>query len=170
MPEADTAAGRTSRSPGGARTRRCDNCGHVLLRARRRNGRFLVDRLPADPAEAETLRGDLLAVARRIPRRDHYFDTHTEMRCRPRTTSSCAGITVTNRSRTRRAIDLTSYAEVVLASPAADALHPAFGNLFVHREPPDGARRWASGPKSPPELQPGTQAEPWHYGLSHGPR
>ena len=29
---------------------------------------------------------------------------------------------------------ITSYAEVVLESPAADALHPAFGNLFVQTE------------------------------------
>ena len=41
---------------------------------------------------------------------------------------------VTNRSRARRTIEVTSYAEVVLAPPAADALHPAFGNLFVQTE------------------------------------
>ena len=29
---------------------------------------------------------------------------------------------------------MTSYAEVVLAPPAADALHPAFSNLFVQTE------------------------------------
>src|SRR5204863_1059396 len=37
-------------------------------------------------------------------------------------------------SPTRRVIDVTSYAEVVLAPPAADALHPAFSNLFVQTE------------------------------------
>ena len=31
---------------------------------------------------------------------------------------------ITNRSRVRRTIELTSYAEVVLAAPAADAAHP----------------------------------------------
>ena len=31
-------------------------------------------------------------------------------------------------------IEITSYAEVVLASSAADALHPAFSNLFVQTE------------------------------------
>ena len=31
-------------------------------------------------------------------------------------------------------IELTSYAEVVLAVPAADAAHPAFSNLFVQTE------------------------------------
>ena len=43
-------------------------------------------------------------------------------------------ITITNRGRGRRVVDVTSYAEVVLASPAADALHPAFSNLFVQTE------------------------------------
>ena len=33
-----------------------------------------------------------------------------------------------------RTIEVTSYAEVVLAPPAADALHPAFSNLFVQTE------------------------------------
>lgn len=31
-------------------------------------------------------------------------------------------------------MELTSYAEVVLAPPAADAAHPAFSNLFVKTE------------------------------------
>ena len=43
-------------------------------------------------------------------------------------------IRITNRSRTSRTIEITSYAEVVLASSAADALHPAFSNLFVQTE------------------------------------
>ena len=39
-----------------------------------------------------------------------------------------------NRGDRPRELDITSYAEVVLASPAADALHPAFSNLFVQTE------------------------------------
>jgi len=54
-------------------------------------------------------------------RRDHDIDTHTEIAVSPEDDIELRGITVTNRSRTRRVIDLTSYAEVVLASPAADA-------------------------------------------------
>ena len=67
-------------------------------------------------------------------RRDHDFDTHTEIAVSPEDDIELRRITITNRSRTRRAIDVTSYAEVVLASPAADALHPAFSNLFVQTE------------------------------------
>ncbi len=53
---------------------------------------------------------------------------------RPRTTPRSAG----SRSRTGvtrvRELELTSYAELVLAPPAADAAHPAFSNLFVQTE------------------------------------
>jgi cellobiose phosphorylase len=67
-------------------------------------------------------------------RRDHDFDTHTEIVVSPEDDIELRRIRIINRSWRRRAIDVTSYAEVVLASPAADALHPAFGNLFVQTE------------------------------------
>jgi len=67
-------------------------------------------------------------------RLDHDFDTHTEIAVSPEDDIELRRITITNRSRTHRQIDVTSYAEVVLAPPAADALHPAFSNLFVQTE------------------------------------
>jgi cyclic beta-1,2-glucan synthetase len=67
-------------------------------------------------------------------RRDHDFDTHTEIAVSPEDDIEMRRITITNRGRTRREIDVTSYAEVVLAPPAADALHLAFSNLFVQTE------------------------------------
>jgi cellobiose phosphorylase len=62
------------------------------------------------------------------------LDTHTEIAVSPEDDIELRRIGITNRSKTRRAIDVTSYAEIVLASPAADALHPAFSNLFVQTE------------------------------------
>jgi cyclic beta-1,2-glucan synthetase len=67
-------------------------------------------------------------------RRDHDFDTHTEIAVSPEDDIELRRITITNRGRTRREIEVTSYAEVVLAPPDADALHPAFSNLFVQTE------------------------------------
>ncbi|RPI19341.1 MAG: cyclic beta 1-2 glucan synthetase, partial [Acidobacteriales bacterium] len=67
-------------------------------------------------------------------RRDQDIDTHTEIAVSPEDDVELRRITITNHSRTRRVIDVTSYAEVVLALPAADALHPAFSNLFVQTE------------------------------------
>ena len=43
-------------------------------------------------------------------------------------------VTLTNHSHAERFIELTSYAEVVLAVPWADAAHPVFSNLFVETE------------------------------------
>jgi cellobiose phosphorylase len=67
-------------------------------------------------------------------RRDHEFDTHTEIAVSPEDDAEVRRVRIVNRSQARRTIEITSYAEVVLASPDADALHPAFGNLFVQTE------------------------------------
>jgi cellobiose phosphorylase len=67
-------------------------------------------------------------------RRDFDFETHTEIVVSPVDDIEVRRVHITNRSRTARAIDVTSYAEVVLAPAAADALHPAFSNLFVQTQ------------------------------------
>jgi len=67
-------------------------------------------------------------------RSDNDIDTHTEIAVSPEDDIELRRIRITNSSRTRRVIDVTSYAEIVLAPPAADALHPAFSNLFVQTE------------------------------------
>jgi len=43
-------------------------------------------------------------------------------------------ISLTNNGRRSREIELTSYAEIVLATPAADNAHPAFSKMFVETE------------------------------------
>lgn len=67
-------------------------------------------------------------------RRDHEVETHTEIVVSPEDDIELRRVRITNGSRTGRTIEVTSYAEVVLASSAADALHPAFSNLFVQTE------------------------------------
>jgi cellobiose phosphorylase len=66
--------------------------------------------------------------------RDHDYDTHTEIAVSPEDDIELRRVRITNRARSRRTIEVTSYAEVVLAPAAADALHPAFSNLFVQTE------------------------------------
>ncbi len=65
---------------------------------------------------------------------DGHLDTHTEIVVSPEDDIELRRVRITNRSRTRRLIEITSYAEVVIASPASDVLHPAFSNLFVQTE------------------------------------
>ncbi|SJZ97061.1 GH36-type glycosyl hydrolase domain-containing protein [Sediminibacterium ginsengisoli] len=67
-------------------------------------------------------------------RRDHSIETHTEIVVSPEDDVELRRVHITNRSRKRRYIEITSYAEVVLASPVADAAHTAFSNLFVQTE------------------------------------
>ena len=67
-------------------------------------------------------------------RRDLSLDTHTEIVVSPEDDIELRRIHITNRSRKKRFIEITSYAEVVMASPMADEAHPAFSNLFVQTE------------------------------------
>ena len=157
--------------PGGhalARGRDPRQLGHVLLPARRRQRRVLVGRVPADARAART------ATRRSSPRRapSSAAATTTSTRTprsssRPKTTSSCAASASPTASRAARTIEVTSYAEVVLAPPAADALHPAFSNLFVQTEIVARPRRRSSARagRAPRDEQP-----PWmvHLMAVHG--
>ncbi|MBK1709115.1 glycoside hydrolase family 94 protein [Marichromatium gracile] len=67
-------------------------------------------------------------------RHDHEIESYTEISVSPEDDIELCRVRLTNRSRVRRVIEVTSYAEVVLAPPAADAAHPAFSNLFVQTE------------------------------------
>ena len=71
-------------------------------------------------------------------RTDSGIDTRTEIVVVPRERTEIRRVTLTNRSRNDREIELTSYAEVVLTTAGADRAHPAFQNLFVETE-------WVSG-------------------------
>jgi len=67
-------------------------------------------------------------------RRDNNFDTCTEIAVSPEDPIELRRLTITNRSSCKQIIDITSYAEVVLASPDTDAAHPSFSNLFIQTE------------------------------------
>ncbi|HVE48353.1 MAG TPA: glucoamylase family protein, partial [Casimicrobiaceae bacterium] len=90
---------------------------------------FLPARTPADTFEAS------FSEARvDFRRRDGNFETHTEIVVSPEDDVELRRLRITNRGRRTTSIEVVSYAEVVLASGAADALHPAFSNLFVQTE------------------------------------
>ncbi len=59
------------------------------------------------------------------------IETYTQVSVSPEDDVEIRRIYVTNHGRRARNIEVTSYAEAVLAEPAADAAHPAFQNLFV---------------------------------------
>jgi len=67
-------------------------------------------------------------------RTDNDIETHTEIIVSPEDDVEIRRVKITNRSKNKKRITVTSYSEVVLAHPAADNTHPAFSNLFVQTE------------------------------------
>ena len=98
---------------------------------------------------------------RRDRGQDFDFDTHTDIVVSPEDDIELRRVRITNRSGTPRTIEITSYTEVVLAPAAADALHPAFSNLFVQTEivAPRQALLCTRRPRSHDE------ATPWMFHL-----
>ena len=67
-------------------------------------------------------------------RRDHGLTTTLEVVVSPEDDAEIRRVSVTNLGSRTRDIQVTSYAELCLASQAADVAHPAFSNLFVETE------------------------------------
>ena len=67
-------------------------------------------------------------------RRDGTLTTMLEIAVSPEADAEVRRVSVSNLGAGVRDIELTSYAELVLAPSAADAAHPAFSKLFVQTE------------------------------------
>ena len=67
-------------------------------------------------------------------RRDQAIEAHTEISISPEDDVEIRRLTLTNLSSRPRQIEITSYAEVVLAQMSADLSHRTFSNLFVQTE------------------------------------
>ncbi|MDH3582842.1 MAG: cyclic beta 1-2 glucan synthetase [Phycisphaerae bacterium] len=85
----------------------------------------------AEPDRYEVIFSQGRAEFRRV---DHEILSHLEISVSPENDVEIRRLTLTNQSRRKRRIELTSYAEVVLADPRADAAHPAFNKLFVQTQ------------------------------------
>ena len=84
------------------------------------------------------------------------IETHTEILVSPEDDIEMRRMCITNRSNSRRTLEITSYAEVVLNTAAADIAQPAFSNLFVQTEilPAQHAILCTRRPRSAEELSP----------------
>jgi cellobiose phosphorylase len=89
-------------------------------------------------------------------RHDRGIDAHTQIIVSPEDDVELRRTQLTNRSRTTRVLELTTYAEIVVAPAGADAAHPAFSNLFVQTEiaAAEQAIICARRPRSPGEQTP----------------
>ena len=112
----------------------CDNWGNFCYIRDVASGVFWSTAHQPTLKRAETYAAIFSEGRAEFRRRDDYYDTHTEIVVSPEDDIELRRVHVTNHARVRRTVELTSYAEVVLAPSAADALHPAFSNLFVQTE------------------------------------
>jgi cellobiose phosphorylase len=67
-------------------------------------------------------------------RRDNGIEVYTEIIVSPEDDIEIRRIHISNRTENKLNLELTSYAEAVMAVPIADASHPAFSNLFVQTQ------------------------------------
>ncbi|MBK6459169.1 MAG: carbohydrate-binding protein [Gemmatimonadetes bacterium] len=67
-------------------------------------------------------------------RRDGDLETHSEITVVPADAAEVRRVTITNTGRESHDVELTSYGEIVMATPDADRSHPSFSNLFVETE------------------------------------
>ncbi|MBX6313467.1 MAG: glycosyl transferase family 36, partial [Isosphaeraceae bacterium] len=74
-------------------------------------------------------------------RLDAGIETLMEVTVSPEHRAEIRSVRLTNRSGRTREIEVTSYAEIVLAPHGADVAHPAFPKLFVETE-------WLPGPQA----------------------
>ena len=112
----------------------CDNWGTFCYIRDAASGEFWSSAHQPTLKRAERYEAIFTEARAEFRRRDYDLESHTEIVVSPEDDIELRRLRITNRSRARRTIDVTSYAEVVLAAPAADALHPAFSNLFVQTE------------------------------------
>jgi len=89
-------------------------------------------------------------------RSDHGIRLHTEIVVSPEDDIELRRTRIANKSGTVRRIELTTYAEPVLAPPALDAVHPVFSRMFVQTEilAGQGAILCTRRPQSPDEQPP----------------
>ena len=112
----------------------CDNYGMFCYIRDTENGTFWSNAHQPTLKQAKSYVTTFTQGRAEIRRVDNNIETYTEIVVSPEDDVELRRVHITNRSRRRRTIELTSYAEVVLNNDVADAIHPAFSNLFVQTE------------------------------------
>jgi cellobiose phosphorylase len=96
-------------------------------------------------------------------RNDFGIDTKTEVVISPEDDVELRRIKITNKTQSAKVLEVTSYAEVVMAPQASDEAHPAFSNLFVQTQivPEHNTIFCTRRPRSEEETP------PWMFHLMH---
>ncbi len=111
-----------------------DNWGTFIYLRDRDTGRYWSTAYQPTLRKADHYEAIFVQARAEYRRRDQAIEAHTEISVSPEDDVEIRRITLTNLSSRSRHIEVTSYAEVVLAPLNADLAHRCFSNLFVQTE------------------------------------
>ena len=112
----------------------CDDWGFFVYLREPRSGKAWSAGLMPTGAPADRYLASFTEDKADIIRSDGNFTTTLECVVSSEDNAEARRVTILNTALTSRDIDITSYAELVLAPAAADLAHPAFSKLFVQTE------------------------------------
>lgn len=112
----------------------CDCWGSFIYLRDRDTGRYWSTAYQPTLRKAEHYEAIFVQGRAEYRRRDQAIEAHTEISVSPEDDVEIRRVTLTNQSSRTRHIEVTSYAEVVLAPLHADLAHRSFSNLFVQTE------------------------------------
>ena len=142
-----------------------DNWGTFIYLRDRDSGRYWSAAHQPTLRRADHYEAIFVQARAEYRRRDQAIEAHTEISVSPEDDVEIRRVTLTNQSSRRRHIEVTSYAEVVLAPLNADLAHRSFSNLFVQTEilPERQAILCTRRPRTPGEQV------PWMFHLLAAP-
>ncbi len=117
-----------------------DNWGTFIYLRDRDNGNYWSTAHQPTLQPADHYEAIFVQARAEYRRRDHAIEAHTEISVSPEDDVEIRRVTLTNQSSRNRHIEVTSFAEVVLAPLSADLAHRSFSNLFVQTEILPGQR------------------------------
>ena len=112
----------------------CDGYGTFIYLRDRKTGRYWSTAYQPTRRRAERYEAVFVQARAEYRRLDEAIEAHTEISVAPEDDVEIRRVTLTNLSGEEREIELTSYAEVVMAPLNADLAHRVFSNLFVQTE------------------------------------
>ena len=133
-----------------------DNHGTFIYLRDRKTGRYWSTAFQPTAQKAERYEAVFVQGRAEFRRLDHEIETHTEICVSPEDDVEIRRVTLTNLSDETREIEVTTYAEIVMAPLQADLAHRAFSNLFVQTEilPQQRAIMCRRRPRAPGEETP----------------
>src|SRR6202521_2382321 len=112
----------------------CDSWGSYIFLRDVSSGKVWSAGYQPSGVEADSYEVEFSEDRAKIVRRDGTLTTTLEVAVSPEDDAEVRRVSISNLGNRAREIELTSYAELVLAPGAADAAHPAFSKMFVQTE------------------------------------